>query len=73
MATLDGGSTFSWVSTPMCIVIHMTPIKGTALVISASFKPLHVFLRRVVWAVRESQKRETKNNKKADERYISHI
>ena len=51
----------------------MKPKKGTSLVISASFEPLHDFLRRFVRAVRESQKREIKKSKKPDRRYISHI
>jgi hypothetical protein len=50
------------------------PTKGTSLVISPSFEPLHDLLRRFVRAVRESQKREIKKSKKkADRRYISHI
>ena len=63
MATLDGGSTFWWISTPRCIFIHMKPTKGTSLVISASFEPLHIFHRRFVRAVRESEKREIKKIK----------
>ena len=75
-ATLDGGSTFWWISTPRCIFIHTKPTKGTSLVISASFEPLHIFIRRLVRAVRESQKGEIKKKKvknKAERRYISHI
>ena len=50
----------------------MKPTKGTSLVIPASFEPLHIFIRRLVRAVRESEKHEIK--KKADSlRYISHI
>ena len=62
-ATLDGGSTFWWISTPRCIFIHTKPTKGTSLVISASFEPLHIFIRRLVRAVRESQKGEIKKKK----------
>ena len=53
----------------------MKPTKGTSLVISASFEPLHIFIGRLVRAVRESEKHEIKNFlKKADTlRYISHI
>ena len=70
-----GGSTFWWVSTLECIFIRVKPTKGTSLVISASFEPLHDFLRRFVQAVRESQKRRIKKKKlkKVDKRYISHI
>ena len=53
----------------------MKPTKGTSLVISASFESLHVFLRRLVRAVRESEKQEIKKSKKKQThvRYISHI
>ena len=48
--------------------------KGTLLVMSASFEPLHIFLRRLIRAVRESQKREIKKTLKIKNgRYISHI
>jgi hypothetical protein len=47
--------------------------KGAASVISASFEPLQVFVRRLVRAMRESQKREIRKNKKTERRYISHI
>ena len=74
MATLDGGSTFWWISTPRCIFIHMKPTKGTSLVISASFEPLHIFLRRFVRAVRESQKREIKKKYlKKQTLYFTHM
>ena len=63
-ATLDGGSTFWWISTPRCIFIHTKPTKGTSLVISASFEPLHIFIRRLVRAVRESEKHEIKKKSK---------
>ena len=54
----------------------MKPTKGTSLVIPASFEPLHIFHRRFVRAVRESEKHEIKKKikKNADSlRYISHI
>ena len=54
----------------------MKPTKGTSLVIPASFEPLHIFHRRFVRAVRESQKREIKKKLKKvkkNRRYISHI
>ena len=75
MATLDGGSTFWWISTPSCIFIHMKPTKGH-------------FLDniRVIWAITRLSTTsrsscawvwETRNKKikikQTDRRYISHI
>ena len=54
------------------IVFSNLATKGTSLVIYASFEPLHIFHRRFVRAVRESQKHEIKKSKK-NRRFISHI
>ena len=51
----------------------MKRAKSTSLIISASFEPLHAFLRRLVRAVRESEKPEIKKADSRSLRYISHI
>ena len=55
----------------------MKPTKGTSLVIPASFEPLHIFHRRFVRAVRESEKHEIKKKNKKKRRlttlYFTHM